>query len=73
MKEPISGETLFEEFVNQIEWNQEAWAIQNMYSRAQIFPWCTQTPKNAGYTKTIVENGLINQGLLKIGPTSRPT
>ena len=27
IKEPISGETLFEEFVEQIEWNQEAVAV----------------------------------------------
>ena len=36
IKEPISGETLFEEFVEQIEWNQEAVAAQNPYSPAQI-------------------------------------
>ena len=36
MKEPISRETLFEEFVEQIEWNQEAVAVQNPYSPAQI-------------------------------------
>ena len=37
MKEPISGETTFEEFVEKIEWNQEALAAQNPYSLAQIF------------------------------------
>ena len=36
IKEPISGETLFEEFVDQIEWNQEAVAVHNPYSPAQI-------------------------------------
>ena len=36
MREPISGETLFEEFVEKIEWNQEAVAVQNPYSTAQI-------------------------------------
>ena len=36
IKEPISGETLFEEFVKQIEWNQEAVAVENPYSLAQI-------------------------------------
>ena len=36
MKEPISGETLFEEFVEKIEWNQESVAVQNPYSPAQI-------------------------------------
>ena len=36
MKEPISGKNLFEEFVEQIEWNQEAVAVQNSYSPAQI-------------------------------------
>ena len=37
IKEPISSETLFEEFVEKIEWNQEAIALQNPYSPAQIF------------------------------------
>ena len=37
MKEPISDETLFEESVEQIEWNQEAVSVQNLYSPAQIF------------------------------------
>ena len=36
IKEPISSETLFEEFVKQIEWNQEVVAVQNPYSPAQI-------------------------------------
>ena len=36
IKEPISGETLFEEFVEQIEWNKEAVAVHNPYSPAQI-------------------------------------
>ena len=36
MKEPISGKTLFEDFVEQIEWNQEAVAVQNPYSPVQI-------------------------------------
>ena len=36
IKEPISGETLFEEFVEKIEWNQEEVAMHNPYSPAQI-------------------------------------
>ena len=36
VKEPISRKTLFEEFVKQIGWNQEAVAVQNPYSPAQI-------------------------------------
>ena len=36
IKETISVETLFEEFVEQIEWNQESVAVQNPYSPAQI-------------------------------------
>ena len=36
IKEPISGETLFEEFVEKIEWNQEAVAVQNPYYLSQI-------------------------------------
>ena len=34
IKEPISGKTLFEDFLEQIEWNQEAVAVQNPYSLA---------------------------------------
>ena len=37
IKEPISGKTLFKNFVEQIEWNQEAVDVQNPYSPAQIF------------------------------------
>ena len=33
----ISGKTLFVEFVEQIEWNQEAVAVHNPYFLAQIF------------------------------------
>ena len=36
MKELISGKTLFGEFVEQIEWNQEAVAVKNPYSPARI-------------------------------------
>ena len=36
IKEPISSETLFEEFVEQIQWNQEAVVVHNLYSPAQI-------------------------------------
>ena len=36
MKEPISGETLFEDFVKKIECNQEAVAVHNPYSPDQI-------------------------------------
>ena len=37
MKEPISYKTLFEEFVEKIEWNQEAIAVQNTYRPAHMF------------------------------------
>ena len=36
IKEPISGETLFEEFVEKIDCNQEAVSVQNPYSPARI-------------------------------------
>ena len=36
MKEPISSENLFGEFVKKIEWIQEVVAVQNPYSPAQI-------------------------------------
>ena len=48
MKEPISGETLFEEFVEQIEYNQEAVAVQNSYSPAQIVPMAYENIEKCG-------------------------
>ena len=36
MKESISGETLFEEFVEKIGWNKEVVEVQNLYYLAQI-------------------------------------
>ena len=36
MKEPISEKTIFEEFIKQIDWNQEAVAVQNPYKPAHI-------------------------------------
>lgn len=35
-KKPITGETLFEECVEQIEWNQEAVSVHNPYTLKQI-------------------------------------
>ena len=48
IKEPISGKTLSEEFVDQIEWNQEALAVQNPYSLAQIFSMAYLNIKKCG-------------------------
>ena len=36
IKDLISGETIFEELIKQIEWNQEAVAVQNLDTPAQI-------------------------------------
>ena len=36
MKEPISGDTIFEDFIEKIEWNQEAVTVQNLYKPALI-------------------------------------
>ena len=36
MKETISGETIFEHFIEQIEWNPEAVLVQNPYTPAYI-------------------------------------
>ena len=65
MKEPISGETIFEEFVEKNEWNQEAVAFQDPYTPAQIVSMTYANIKNLGYIKMIVENGPKNQGLEK--------
>ena len=72
-KEPFSGETLFEELVEQIECNQEAVDVHNTYKPAQIVSMVYANIENAGYIKMIVGNGLKNQGLRKPGVTSRLT
>ena len=73
MKQPITDETLFDEFVEKIEWNQEAVAMQNPYSPAQIVSMAYTNIKNAGYIMMIVDNGLETQGSRKPGGTSRLT
>ena len=55
--EPISIGTLFEEFFEQIEWNQEAVAVQNPYSPAQIFQWPMPTLKHVAFTKSTAAIG----------------
>ena len=73
MKELISDEAIFEEYIEKIEWNPEAVAVENTYSPDQIVFMAYANIKNAGYIKMIVENGLENQGLRKLGATSRLT
>ena len=60
MKENFSGKTLFEDFFDQIEWNQESAAVQNLYTPAQIFSMAYANIKSAGYIKMVVENSLGN-------------
>ena len=48
MKEPISCETLSEEFVDQIGWNQEAVAVHNPYSPFQIASMAYANIKKCG-------------------------
>ena len=36
MKDLISEETIFEEFVEQMEWNPEEITVQNLFTPAQI-------------------------------------
>ena len=47
-KEKISGETIFEEFIEKIEWNQEAVAVKNTYSPAQIVSTAFTNIKKCG-------------------------
>ena len=47
MKTPINGETLFEEFVEQIEWNKETVAIHNPYTPKQIVLMATDNIKKS--------------------------
>ena len=36
IKEPVSVETIFEKFIEKIDWNQEAVVVQNPYTPTQI-------------------------------------
>ena len=67
MKETISGENIFEEFIEKIEWNQEAVAVQNLYTPAQIVSMEFENIENAGYINMIYGNGPANQGSTKPG------
>ena len=73
MEETISGETIFEEFIEKIEWNQEAFVVKNPYTPAQIVSMVYANIKNAGYIKIILDNGIGNQGSRKPGATIRLT
>ena len=73
MKEPISGETIFEEFIEKIERNQEAFAVQNPYTTAQIVSMVYANIENAGYIKMIVGNIPTNLGLRRPGTISKIT
>jgi len=48
MKTPINRETLFEEFVEQIEWNQEAVAVQNPHTPGKILSMAVDNVKKPG-------------------------
>ena len=52
MKEHISIETLFEEFVEQIELNQEALAVQNLYSPDNIISMAYADIEKCGLKST---------------------
>ena len=54
MKEPISGDTIFKEFIEKNEWNKEEVAVQNPYMLAQIVSFAFTNIENAGYIKMIV-------------------
>ena len=60
MKEPISGETIFQEFIEKNWCNQEAVVVQNLFTPAQIVSMAYANIKNAGYIKMIVGNGPAN-------------
>ena len=47
-KEPISGGTIFEKFIDNIEWNQEAVAMQNPYSPTHIVSMAYTNIKKCG-------------------------
>ena len=48
MKEHISGETIFEEFIKKIEWNQEAVAVQNPYTPDHVVSMAYANIKKCG-------------------------
>ena len=73
MKEPISGETIFEEFVEILSGIKKQLQCKIRMHLLRFSPLRTQTSKNGGYINIIVGNGPENQGLRKPGATSRLT
>jgi len=69
MKTPINGETLFEEFVEQIDWNQEAVPVQNSYSPKKSSQWTLTTLRNRVSILKTAMSGAEKHQRTRPGPT----
>ena len=65
MKEPIWGKTLFEEFFEKIERNQEAVAVHNMYSPAQIVSMVYANIEKCGIYQDHCREWYYKPGIIK--------
>ena len=72
-KEPISSETLFQEFVHKNEWNQEAVAVQNPYSPDKIVSMAYKNIEKCGLYQDDSREWSRKPKLKKTGATSRLT
>ena len=70
LKREITGETHFEELVAQVEDHQEAVAVQNPYTAAQILSIAYNLVKDTGFTTKVVKSGKDGQLMKKHGPNS---
>lgn len=73
MKTPINGETLFEDSVEQIIWNQEAVVVQNPYTPGKILLMAVDNVKNQDYALGTAGSGTGKQLEQKTGPASKLT
>ena len=67
IKEAIYGKTLFEEFIEKLEWNQKAVAMHNPYSLDQIFQWPTPILTNVAFTKITAATGRASHEVKRHG------
>ena len=73
MKEPILGETTFEDFIEKLRGIKKRLRCQVHIHLLRLSLWRTEPSKNTGYIKMIVGNGPENQGSRRPEATSRLT
>ena len=67
MKSPISGDTEFEAFVQQIKDGQEAVALQNPYTDIQIMTIAKKLIESTSFTRWTAVNGTERTMRIELG------